>query len=493
MKENIMRRRPKLFHPAWIVTFILTILWIACNSSKNTTETETFPNTLKYVLNIDIDYDQEKIFSECALTVQNPSEEALHTLPLILYRLLDVTSITDIDGNSLSFSQDIVKFSDWQQFQVNHIRVKLAPPLESGEEQTFIIRYEGHLLGYSEVMGYVKDHINKNYTVLREDCRTFPEVSYPSLVSNRKKVLQSFDYKASITVPNSLVVANGGELISKTESDGKITYTYQSLTPSWRMDFSIADYKILEDKNNKFRIFYFPADKDGAQQILDSLAKTKKIFTDWFGSLKVFHGLTVIEIPEGYGSQTYVTTILQDESSFKNTDSHYGFYHELSHLWNVKSTDKLPPRFESEGLAMFLQHLVQEKLENKPNAAETAVNNMRQRLRKNFVQHPEWKDVSMADYGKENITGLSYRKGQIFFYILYELLGEDLFLDGMGSFYQKYYDTGATAKEFVEHVKDLSSINLELLFEEWISGAKSSELIMSEMSILDIVNRYKPQ
>jgi len=354
-----------------------------------------------------------------------------------------------------------------------------------------VIRYQGPLLGYFEVMRYVKDHIDKGYTVLREDCRTFPEVGIPSWKANRGKVLQSFDYTASITVPDSLVVANGGELTAKTESDGKVTYTYQSLEPSWRMDFTIADYEILEDKTEKIRIFCFPQDKTGAQSLLGSLLKAMELYTGWFGPLKVFSGLTVIEIPEGYGSQTDVTTILQEESAFKSTDSHYGFYHELSHLWNVKSRDELYPRFESEGLAMFLQHLVQEKLEDKPDAAEMAVNAMRDRLRKNFTQHPEWTDVPMIDYGTENITDLSYRKGQIFFYILYELMGEELFLETMGSFYQKYFDSGATAQEFVDHVKNCSPMNLDVLFEEWIFGAKSSELILSETSIAEIIERYR--
>jgi hypothetical protein len=71
-------------------------------------------------------------------------------------------------------------------------------------------------------------------------------------------------------------------------------------------------------------------------------------------------------------------------------------------------------------------------------------------------------------------------------------MGEELFLETMGSFYQKYAETGATAEEFVDHVKNLSSINLDLLFDEWIFGTESSELIMSEMSIADIIKRYKP-
>jgi hypothetical protein len=485
-----MMSRLKLFHIVMLLMFFLGMLNLSCKSPVPK-ETEILPDTLKYVLKIEVDFEQEKIFSECALTVKNPSGEPIDTVPLILYRLLDVTSVTDKQGKDLPYSQNVVKYTDWEQLQVNSIRVRLSPRLASGETQTLVIRYQGPLLGYSEVMRYVKDHIDKEYTVLREDCRTYPEVGIPSWKANRGKVLQSFDYKASITVPDPLIVANGGELTEKTESDGKITYTYQSLVPSWRMDFTIADYEILEDKTEKIRIFCFPQDKTGALNLLGNLLKTMELYTGWFGPLKVFGGLTVIEIPEGYGSQADVATILQEESAFKSPDSHYGFYHELSHLWNVKSRDELPPRFESEGLAMFLQHLVQEKLEAKPDAVKTAVNAMRDRLRKNFTQHPEWTDVPMIDYGNEDITDLSYRKGQIFFYILYELMGEEQFLETMGSFYQKYFDTGATALEFVDHVKNGSSMNFDVLFEEWIYGAKSSELIMSDSSITEIIERYK--
>ena len=484
-------RRPKYPFFATLTSFLLSIFCIHCQSPSHV-ESQVLADTLSYDLKIEVDYDQEKIFSECALTIQNPVEDPLNTVPLNLYRLLDVTSVKDIDGKDLPFSQDIAKFSDWEQLQVNHIRVKISPSLAQGKKKTLVIRYEGHLLGYSEVMRYVKDHIDRKYTILREDCLTFPEVGLLSWKSNHGKILQRYDFTASITVPQPLIVANGGELISINESDGKATYTYKSLEPSWRMDFAVAEYEILKNEPEKLRIFTFPNNKEGAHSLLESLRKAKELYTGWFGPLKDFRGLTVIEVLQGYGSQKDVTAILQEESAFNGTESHYEFYHELSHFWNVKSRDELPPRFESEGLAMLLQHLVQEKLEGTPNAVEKAVNAMRDRLRKNFAQHSDWKDVPMIDYGKKDITDLSYRKGQLFFYILYELMGEEPFLETMGSFYQKYYDTGATAQQFVEHVKNLSSKNLDRLFEEWVFGAQSSELIMSETSIADIIKRYRP-
>ncbi len=490
LQEKTTMRKQNYVLFAALLTLVLSIFCIYCQSPMPV-ETQILPDTLSYDLKIEVDYEQEKIFGECELTIQNPAEEPINTVPLILYRLLDVTSIKDADGKDLPFTQYIAKFSDWEKFQVNHIRVKISPSLAQGEKITLVIRYEGHLLGYAEVMRYVKDHIDREYTILREDCLSYPEIGLPSWKSNSGKILQRFDFSASITVPDSLMVANGGELTGKSESDSKATYTYQSLEPSWRMDFAVADYEILKDELEKIRIFTFPKHKEGAYSLLESLLKAKALYTSWFGPLKVFSGLTVIEVPEGYGSQMDMTAILQEESAFKNTEGHYEFYHELSHLWNVKSRDELPPRFESEGLAMFLQHLVQEKLEGKSDAVEKAINAMRDRLRKNFAQHPEWKDVPMIAYGENDITDLSYRKGQLFFYILYKLMGEESFLETMGTFYQKHAESGATAREFEAHVKNLSPVNLDLLFEEWIFGTKSSDLVLSDMSIADCVNRYK--
>ena len=483
-----MKKGPKI-SKSWLIVLLAFLIPLKfCASPKM----DGFPRTVKYDLDIIVDYDQEKLFVECSLTVMNPGDRPISEVPLLLYRLLDVKSIVDSEGKAISFTQDIVKFSDLEMWQVNHIRIKLTPSLKPSDKRSFVIRYEGHLMGYTEVMGYVKDHISEDYTVLRTDCYAFPRIGVPSWETNRAMGLHDFEYKASVTVPSSLVVANGGELLGKTESNGEVTYTYRSLEPSWRIDLPIADYKILEDKKNKFKIFYFPTDEEGARKLLASLSRCMELYTQWFGPLQVFSGLAVIEIPNAYGSQTDVTTILQQSSAFdKNTDSHYGFYHELSHLWNVKSSDKSPPRFESEGLAMFLQHLAQEKLEGKPEAKETAVRNMRNRLRKSFADNPEWKDVPMINFGKNNMTGLSYRTGQIFFYILYELLGEELFLETMGSFYQEYYETWANAQDFADHVKKHSPLNLDLFFKEWVFEAKASELIISDIPFADIIDRYR--
>ena len=71
----------------------------------------SLPNTLNYHLNIDVDYKQEKLFATCELTIQNTDKKPLDTIPLILYRLLEVRSVKDAEGKFLSLPSAISPLS----------------------------------------------------------------------------------------------------------------------------------------------------------------------------------------------------------------------------------------------------------------------------------------------------------------------------------------------------------------------------------------------
>lgn len=280
-------------------------------------------------------------------------------------------------------------------------------------------------------------------------------------------------------------------MVSKEDKNGLTTWVYRDKIPSWRIDLAVSKYTILEGEGGRLRIFAFPEDVEGAGKLLASLTSTLELYTRWFGPLKVFRGLTVIEIPDGYGSQADVAAIIQEAGAFKNPSGRYSFYHELSHLWNVEAKDPLPPRFESEGLAMFLQHFVQEKLEDDNGAVEKAVGESLVRMAETFREHPGWKETPMIDYGVKQLTDLSYRMGQVLFYLLYRTLGEKAFLETIGDFYRGYFDTGATARQFVDFVKNKSKINLDKLFEEWVFTARAAELIAAGTSAEELARRYR--
>lgn len=482
-----------------IVTFVSMILLWGCSGqdlrkeipSLQDLEIDVLPAAVNYRLDVDVDYQQKKVFATCGLTVRNPSEESMKVIPLNLYRLMDVTGVTDEKGDPVGFEQKVLKYKDWEAFQVNHIRIALDPPLLPGEERTVEIEYGGLLLGYTEAMRYVKDHIAEDYTLLRTDSMVFPRIGVNDWGTNRAAGLGDFDYVISVTVPEPLIVASQGELMSTERKDGKIRYTYRNLASAWRIDAAVAGFEVLEDSERPLKIFVLPEDRDGGVKLMDSMKKVMALYTQWFGPLKVFKGMTVIEVPEGYGSQADRTAIIQQASGFRNRENIVEFYHELSHLWNVKANDPLPPRFESEGLGMFMQHFVEEKLDGKKDALVKAVEVSLTRLRKYFSDNPEAKDVPMIEYGNKQMTDPSYRMGQIMYYILYELMGEQAFLDTVGGFYQDYFDSGATAAQFVAYFKDKSPVSLDKVFEDWVLTAGGAALLLDGIPLPELIARYK--
>ena len=450
-----------------------------------------YPAAVKYVIDWDVDYEEQKIFGECELTVRNPSDSPMKIIPLILYRLMDVAAVSDEAGSPLNFAQRVLKYDDWEQLQVNHIRIALDPPLPSGETKTVRISYGGHLLGCTEAMRYVKDTVSKEFTLLRTDSNVYPRIGTNSWAANRAAGLGSFDFKVSVRIPEGLIAANSGNLVSKEAADGRTIYTFASRMPSWRIDVAVADFDVLQSPDGLLRIYSLPGDRKEAENILEAMVDTMDLYERWFGPLRVFEGLTVIEVPSGYGSQADVAAIIQQASGFREKGNLYEFYHELSHIWNVEAKDPLPPRFESEGLGMFLQHFVEEKRDGKTDALKDAVETSLERMGKHFTDHPNALEVPMIEYGTEQMTDLSYRMGQILYYLMFEKMGESEFLAAVGGFYQEYNELGATARQFVDYFKNRSSVDLDRIFEEWVLTPKAAEILKDGITRPELIARYK--
>ena len=486
-----MHKKTRLISLLIIIFFL--ILTIPVFSQQFSSKTLTLKTT-RYELDVKVDYAAKKVFGSCRMTVHNPTDKSISHVPLLLYRLLKVTAITDEKGEAIPYRQEVLSMEDWEELQVNYTEVRLPKPLASGQSMTIGISYQGFLFGYSnDGWMYVRDHIDKEFTFMRMDGFGYPIVGYPSSQVNRKAGLQNYDYTLSVKVPEDLVVANGGKLAGISTMDGQTTYTYTNLKPAWRLDMPIAPYGIVEDKQNNLKIFHFPQDKDNAGMILEAMKKSLQLFTNWFGPADDFRGFAIIEIPEGYGSQTDVTSILQTADAFQKRDNLTALYHEISHIWSVRSTDPLPTRFESEGLAMFLQYLTQERLDNTPDTLIKGYERLSDRFRQQCERNPKCKDVPIIEYGNEGLTDLSYTKGMLVFYLLYQVMGEKDFLNAAGSFYQKFKRTGATSEEFLNHVKQRSVQNLDRLFEEWIYGVESSRLVLDKVPVEALIQRYQQQ
>ena len=447
------------------------------------------PNTLAYQLNLRIDYNNDKLFGKCEITISNETNQPIEQVPILLYRLLSVQSVENEKNMLLPFTQKVISISGWEKLQVNYIEISLDDILSPGEQRKIKLEYEGYMLGYSEEgWRYVKDHIDKNFTIIRPDGFGYPIVGYPNEQDMMSITKEQYDYTINITVPNGITAVNGGELIKQTKTDDETTFIFKSKKPSWRLDIVVADFQIL--KQGKNNIYYFKNDSVGAKLMMNDFGKSLELYSSWFGPLKDYQGFTIIEVPEGYGSQADITSILITSDNFSKPGELLTLYHEASHLWNVKNLDALPCRFESEGLAKFLEFLSAEKLDNKKNIVSEAAQRYLNEIRKDFIEKPEYQKIPIRDYGVYDMTEYSYTLGMVVFAIFYDLVGQDYFNKIIGSFYSTYYSKGATLDEFVNYCKKSTPIDVERFFNDWIYSTNAIKLITDGKTFNEITQYY---
>ncbi len=480
----------KLKRKIAIVIFVLVTMMTESNAQNNFDQ-NLLLKTIKYDLDVRVDYKNKKIMSACGMTVMNPTAEESKIIPLLLYRLMKVSSIKDENGNPLAYTQRVLSFEDWEKYQANYIEVIPSKPLLKGDSCKLIIEYEGYLLGYTETgMNYVRDKIDAEFTILRPDCRAYPELGYPSQrINNAAGYSPSFNYTIKVHVPDSLVVVNGGALISKETKDGYSTYTYRNTKLARRIDIAVGKYKILETP--LLKVYYLEKDSAGAETVFKYAQRTLNLYSEWWGKLKESKTFSIIEIPSGYGSQADETCILQTADVFNDSTQMRQLYHEISHLWNVKSNDRYYPRW-NEGLATFVEYLTIEKLENR-SYLEYISDWYLKSVRKKIESDSVLRETPLIDFGKIGIQSNSYSVGMIMFRVFHQIMGESDFNKCIRTYYSDYYLKGGTTDEFVATAKKISAAKLSKFFDDWIYSTKYTELIKAGLTINEMSKLYRSE
>lgn len=470
---------------------ILLLAHILTVSSINAQHSSSLGVT-NYDLRLSFDFKQQTLQGSCAIQLSNHSDSIINKIPLLLYRLMNVQSVSNIDGAELNFSQKITQFEDFPKLQVNYIEINES--LFPGETKAINIYYKGFLLGYSETgLNYVTDRISPEFTIIRIDAYAYPVVSKPSITFLLTNIMkQSYEYTIEVTVPDKLVVANGGYLISKLKhSENLTTYKYKSKKPGFRIDIAIAPYKILHA--NGLDVFFIN-DEEAAKMIAEMGEKIIDLYTKWWGPLNNQKTIAIIETEKGSGGQADETAILMPAEGFSDITNFRFLFHELSHFWNVRIGEEqgLAPRWE-EGLAAFCEYLIDERFNtDKKDLLKRAGNGMIKRFKENLESNDELMHTPMIEYGNKQLTKHSYEQPMIMFAVLYFWIGEELFNNAIGGFYRQYCIAGASTDDFVEFfTKTTKNYNLSLFFNEWVYTTDYTNYIMKNMNINDIVDYYK--
>lgn len=261
-----------------------------------------FPLSVSHVgLRVRVDFTKGTVSGTETLTVENMSTGAVSAVPLNLNRLMQYAGASDSAG-ALKLAQEIHTFEDRPRLQVNHGTVPLRRSLPPHEKTTIAVEYAGYLAPYTETGSlYIRDTVDEAFTILRRDAYAYPAVESLSALVNRASPQSSFGFEAHVTVPSTHTVATGGRLIDSNSDNGETTFHFRSVHPVPFLNIAVTRYKTLG--RNGARIYYFPEDAAGATRIAEKTDAAMHLLTNWFGPLAEAPEFTIIEIPDGWGSQ----------------------------------------------------------------------------------------------------------------------------------------------------------------------------------------------
>ncbi len=234
-------------------------------------------------------------------------------------------------------------------------------------------------------------------------------------------------------------------------------------------------------------MFHLPEDGDYAPKVLNALRECLKFFKEVLGDPPRWCGFTVIELPEGYGSQADYVGILLQRSDFIDP-KHLGIYHELAHLWNAKTAEYPPSRFFDEGFASYFQLLAERRFLGE-EWFRRRLSKLVERLRGLIRERPELLKVPIANYGRYGLTDASYYVGSLLLHILHELLGDEGFFKTIRKFLREHYEKPATLDDFITAFTNRYGSSVEELIREWLYTTKPLKELMSK-DLRELIEEY---
>lgn len=437
------------------------------------------PRILNYDLYFKIEPAQNSFSVLGIITIANETIYELNQLNILLYHSLKVKSIKDADNENLYFTQEKVSLKDEKEYYVNNIKIKLKNILKSNDQVNLYIEYEGSINGYSHLMAYVKDKIDKEFSILRPDSHAYPIIAQPFYESISKSYKNLFTYNITIDVPKEYTAGCGGVLKEITHKKDRNIFRYISESPTWRFDIGIAQYSLIEDKDINLKIFVFPKHRENAENVVRKEVKRAfDLFTTLFGEYHKDNYFTVIEIKESYGSQAGDSYIIMEEHGFSNDVKKLThLYHEIGHTWNVKAKyDVQRTRFFDEAFASYFEALAIKKF-----YGDTALKEKMELYRQYYIKSIDSDKTNyctpICEYGKYEIGYNSYTKGPWVLYVLNEIVGDDIFNKIIRNFLNKFKDKEVDFKDFESIVNETSHIDFNKFFSQWIYGIESSEFL----------------
>ena len=294
----------------------------------------------------------------------------------------------------------------------------------------------------------------------------FPCIDHPS-----DKALVEF----RITVPSQYQVIANGRLIEQTSlPNGQMYYNYATDVPlATKVSvIGIARFAVWnygETENIPVSAWVYPQNRSAG---FYDYAVTPSILT-WFTNLLgpyPFSKLANVQSTTKYGGMENAGNIFYPEGSITGGRSNLlTMVHEISHMWFGNSAGEMdwPDFWLSEGFATYLTDMYVRDVRG-----EQSFRDRMKMEREAVISYALTREAAVVDTitnrYEELLNANSYEKGAWVLHMLRHKMGNELFIKGIKTYYEKYkYDNASTA-DLRKVLEEVSGTDLNSFFEQWL-------------------------
>lgn len=286
-----------------------------------------------------------------------------------------------------------------------------------------------------------------------------------------------------ITAPSHYQVIGNGRLQERTSITDELTLTHWASRvplPTKVMVFGAARFA-TQTAGDIYGIpissWVYPQDRE--KGFYDyALAVT---ITDWFinhvGPFP-FAKLANVQSKTQFGGMENASAIFYSENSVKGDRSAEALIaHEIAHQWfgNSASEANWHHVWLSEGFATYFTNLYMEHQYGKEELRKRV-----QEQRRSVLNYAKEKRVPIVNPAIEQYMELlnanSYQKGGWVLHMLRKKVGDETFWKAMRTYYQRYTLSNAYTADLKEVVEQISGVDLDPFFNQWVMQAGQPEL-----------------
>jgi aminopeptidase N len=271
-----------------------------------------------------------------------------------------------------------------------------------------------------------------------------------------------------ITVPKGLIVASNGTLrrVSRGKAEDRYWWHEGYAISTYLVSVAIYPYTVFShwyhyapSDSMEVRYYVFPDHYDDVQATYAKTVPMIELYSSLFGEYPF--------LEEKYGHAEFLWGGGMEHQTITSLGSwsEYLIAHELSHMWwgDMVTCNDFHHIWMNEGFATYCEALWSEFTYGDSYYQQDM------QAAKYFgggtIYVPE-----TTDWNRIFHTGLSYNKGSWVLHMLRHVVGDSTFFDILETYYadSRYQYATVTTEQFRDLCEDVSGIDLDFFFHEWI-------------------------